>query len=91
VASGTSTSPVPRLIKFSGILLDHQGQPLKGPVGVTFSLSGKLNLLFASGTGTPVETGLSIANNGRITFATALCFPPPLNPATDSSGGQRNG
>ena len=37
-ASGTSASPVPRLIKFSGILLDHQGQPLKGPVGVTFSL-----------------------------------------------------
>jgi hypothetical protein len=37
-ASGTSTSPVPRLIKFSGILLDHQGQPLKGPVGVIFSL-----------------------------------------------------
>jgi trimeric autotransporter adhesin len=37
-ASGTSASPVPRLIKFSGVLLDHQGQPLKGPVGVTFSL-----------------------------------------------------
>jgi hypothetical protein len=37
-ASSTSASPVPRLIKFSGVLLDHQGQPLKGPVGVTFSL-----------------------------------------------------
>jgi hypothetical protein len=37
-ASVTSASPVPRLIKFSGILLDQQGQPLKGPVGVTFSL-----------------------------------------------------
>src|SRR5260370_29750153 len=36
--SGNSASPVPRLIKFSGVLLDHQGQPLKGPVGVTFSL-----------------------------------------------------
>ena len=36
--SGTSASPVPRLIKFSGLLLDHQGQPLKGPVGVTFGL-----------------------------------------------------
>lgn len=37
-ASGNSASPVPRLIKFSGTLLDPQGQPLKGPVGVTFSL-----------------------------------------------------
>jgi hypothetical protein len=37
-ASSTSASPVPRLIKFSGVLLDHQGEPLKGPVGVTFSL-----------------------------------------------------
>jgi len=36
-ASGNSASLVPRLIKFSGILLDHQAQPLKGPVGVTFS------------------------------------------------------
>ena len=37
-ASGTSASPVPRLVKFSGVLVDHQDQPLKGPVGVTFSL-----------------------------------------------------
>ena len=36
--NGTSASSVPRLIKFSVVLLDHQGQPLKGPVGVTFSL-----------------------------------------------------
>jgi len=36
--SGTAASPVPRLIKFTGTLLDRQGQPLKGPVGVTFSL-----------------------------------------------------
>ena len=37
-ASGTSATPVPRLIKFSGVLLDQQGEPLKGPVEVTFSL-----------------------------------------------------
>ena len=37
--------------------------------------SGKLNLLFASGTGAPAETGLSIANNGRITFASGQTFP----------------
>jgi hypothetical protein len=37
-ASGTAASAVPHLIKFSGTLLDSQGQPLKSPVGVTFSL-----------------------------------------------------
>jgi hypothetical protein len=37
--------------------------------------SGKLNLLFASGTGTPVETGLSISNKGVITFATGQTLP----------------
>jgi trimeric autotransporter adhesin len=37
-ASNSVASPVPRLIKFSGTLLDEQGHPLKGPVGVTFSL-----------------------------------------------------
>jgi len=37
--------------------------------------SGKLNLLFASGTGTPGETGLSISNKGLITFATGQTFP----------------
>jgi hypothetical protein len=37
--------------------------------------SGKLNLLFASGTGTPAETGLSIASNGVITFAPGQTFP----------------
>ncbi len=37
--------------------------------------SGKLNLLFASGTGTPAETGLSISNKGVITFATGQTLP----------------
>jgi hypothetical protein len=32
---------VPRLIKFSGTLLDEQGQPMKSPVGVTFALYGQ--------------------------------------------------
>jgi hypothetical protein len=41
----------------------------------TSSPSGKLNLLFASGTGAPAETGLSIASNGKITFATGQTFP----------------
>jgi hypothetical protein len=33
-----SASSVPRLIKFSGTLLDEQGRPMKSPVGVTFAL-----------------------------------------------------
>src|SRR5215472_15586901 len=37
--------------------------------------SGKLNLLFALGTGTPGETGLSINNKGQITFASGQAFP----------------
>jgi hypothetical protein len=46
------------------------------PVGNnTTNPSGKLNLLFASGTATPGETGLSIASNGVISFATGQTFP----------------
>jgi len=46
------------------------------PVGNnTSSPSGKLNLLFASGTGTPGETGLSINNKGQITFASGQTLP----------------
>lgn len=41
----------------------------------TSSPSGKLNLLFASGTGTPAETGLSVSNKGVITFALGQTFP----------------
>ena len=37
--------------------------------------SGKLNLLFASGTGTPGETGLSINNKGIINFALGQTLP----------------
>ena len=40
------------------------------PVGNnTGSTAGKLNLLFASGTATPAETGLSVSSKGVITFA----------------------
>jgi len=37
--------------------------------------SGSLNLLYGSGTTTPAETGLSIANTGLITFAAGQTFP----------------
>src|SRR4029077_13291286 len=36
--SAASAAEVPRLIKFSGTLLDAQDRPLAGPVGVTFAL-----------------------------------------------------
>jgi hypothetical protein len=37
-APSASAAEVPRLIKFSGTLLDAQDRPLAGPVGVTFAL-----------------------------------------------------
>ncbi|MFZ0761871.1 MAG: tail fiber domain-containing protein, partial [Candidatus Sulfotelmatobacter sp.] len=40
----------------------------------TSTPSGTLNLLFGSG-GMPTETGLNIASNGQITFATGQTFP----------------
>ncbi len=41
----------------------------------TASPSGTLNLLYSAGSATPAETGLSIAGNGRITFAAGQTFP----------------
>jgi len=41
----------------------------------TAAPSGTLNLLFAEGTAAPAQTGLHIANNGQITFATGQTFP----------------
>ena len=41
----------------------------------TAAPSGKLNLLFYSSTNTPLETGLSIASNGQLTFAAGQAFP----------------
>ena len=41
----------------------------------TATPSGTLNLLFAQGTAVPAETGLHIASNGQITFATGQTFP----------------
>jgi hypothetical protein len=41
----------------------------------TASPSAALHLLFASNNATPAETGLSIASNGRLTFASGQTFP----------------
>jgi hypothetical protein len=43
---------------------------------------GKLNLLFGSGTATPAETGLSISNQGAITFASGQTFPASVGTVT---------
>ena len=46
------------------------------PVGNnTTSATGSLNLLFGQGANKPTETGLNIASNGQITFATGQTFP----------------
>jgi hypothetical protein len=41
----------------------------------TSTASGTLNLLFGQGTAKPAETGLHVASNGQITFATGQTFP----------------
>jgi len=46
------------------------------PVGNnTTTTSGTLNLLYSSGTAALAETGLKVASNGRITFASGQTFP----------------
>lgn len=46
------------------------------PVGNnTSSPAGKLNLLFGANGATPTETGLSVADNGQVTFASGQTFP----------------
>ncbi|MGO9650406.1 MAG: hypothetical protein ACLPOO_20430 [Terriglobales bacterium] len=41
----------------------------------TASPAGTLNLLYGNGSGSPSETGLNIAGNGQITFASGQSFP----------------
>jgi len=48
----------------------------------TTTAAGTLNLLYASGTAAPAETGLTIANSGRMTFAAGQTFPGTAGLAT---------
>jgi len=64
----------------------------------TASPSGTLNLLYGSGTATPAETGLKIASNGRISFASGQTFPGTgdgtitgVTAGTDLTGGGTSG
>jgi hypothetical protein len=52
----------------------------------TATTSGTLNLLYATGTATPAETGLKIASNGRIMFASGQTFPGTGNGSVTSVG-----
>ncbi len=69
------------------------------PVGNnTANTSGSLNLLFASGGNPVAETGLSIAGNGQISFATGQTFPGTgsgtitgVTPGTGLTGGGTTG
>jgi hypothetical protein len=49
-----------------------QAEPVRSDTG---SPTGSLNLLFNTDKKTPVETGLSVASNGQITFANGQTFP----------------
>jgi hypothetical protein len=65
----------------------------------TAAPSGTLNLLFASGTTAPAETGLKINNKGLITFAAGQTFPgggggggiTGVTAGTDLTGGGTTG
>ena len=62
----------------------------------TANPSGKLNLLFGSGGNPPAETGLSVASNGHITFASGQTFPgtgtiTAVKAGTDLTGGGVSG
>jgi hypothetical protein len=62
----------------------------------TASPSATLNLLFASGTTAPAETGWKIASNGQVTFAKGQTFPGAgtitgVTAGTDLTGGGSSG
>jgi hypothetical protein len=64
----------------------------------TSTASGTLNLLYASGTATPAETGVKISSTGIFTFATGQTFPGTgtgtitgVTAGTDLTGGGTTG
>jgi len=72
---------------------------LAEPVGNdTTAASGKLDLLYGSGTSAPAETGLSISSKGVLTFASGQTFPGAgpgtikgVTAGTDLTGGGTSG
>jgi len=65
VFNSTTSTAVPQTFQW-------QAEPVGND---TATATGSLNLLFGFGTSKPAETGLSLASNGQITFATGQTFP----------------
>jgi len=76
----------------TGSAQNQDFQWLAEPVGNnSISPSGKLDLLFGSDGAIPVETGLSVAGNGVITFASGQTFPGAAGSGTVTSVGSGAG
>ena len=87
VATGNATSAGGKNSQPEKLTASSFNSTTKAAVGQTFQWqaeptgnntgtpSGTLNLLFGSGSSTSTETGLNIAANGQIAFATGQTFP----------------
>jgi trimeric autotransporter adhesin len=74
-------------------IFQWQAEPLNND---TTTATGTLNLLYASGTGVPAETGLKISSKGLFTFAAGQKFPgtstiTDVKAGTDLTGGGTTG
>ena len=65
VFNSTTSTPVPQTFQW-------QAEPVNNDKSTA---TGTLNLLYATGTATPSETGLKINNKGQLTFAASQTFP----------------
>jgi hypothetical protein len=65
VFNGTTSTPVPQTFQW-------QAEPANNDKSTA---TGTLNLLYATGTAVPAETGLKINNKGQLTFAAGQTFP----------------
>jgi len=65
VFNGTTHTPVAQTFQWQAEAVNNN----------TANASGTFNLLYASGTATPAETGLKISNKGVFSFATGQMFP----------------
>jgi hypothetical protein len=74
--------PSPVFSSGTGTAVAQNFQWQAEPVGNgTSTASGSLNLLFGQGTNKLAETGLNIASDGQISFATGQTFPGAEEPA----------
>jgi hypothetical protein len=76
VFNSTTSTPVPQTFQW-------QAEPLNNN---KTTATGSLNLLYATGTATPAETGLKISNKGLFTFAAGQTFPGTVTSVTAGAG-----